>query len=48
MDGSAWRNASFVPALGMQMPDAIHRGQMNHVEVHEVAVVGQQIVGAAD
>ena len=33
------------PAFGMQVPDAIHGGQMNHVQVHQVIVVGQQIVG---
>ena len=28
------------------MPDQIHVRKADHVEVHQVAVVGQQIVGA--
>ena len=33
--------------LRMQVPHAIHGGHANHVQVHQVAVIGHEIVGAS-
>ena len=33
--------------FGVQVPDAIHLREVNHVEVHQVIVIGQQVVRAA-
>jgi len=33
-------------SFGMQMPHQVHLGHANHVKVHQVVVVGQQVVRA--
>src|SRR5690349_13221093 len=33
--------------LGVQVPDEVHSGHSDHVKVHEVTMIGQQIVCAA-
>ena len=43
--GQGLREGGCAGAVGMQVPDEIHAGNANHIKVHEVPMIGEQVVG---